>query len=652
MRRVILVLVTVLLATALPGPVLAQAGKAGKPGKDRQVLTGKLLKSLRRGDSTQVRALVAQGAPIDGDAFMVALGNNRPDMARLLVRLGGDPDANGSMGMPALALFLSDKDTDKLTLLLELGANPNQRVGKGQVTPLMMAAIENQVEAAKVLLQAGADPSMKSGDGETAMEWAVAVGALSGDKKMAETLADGSPESQALLSKITGDMNVDGTHQDGAQTLSEDQSTYVQGKFTGPCLARRNPRFDPAKPKPGMSGSGGYRETHVSFKGGQKVGMITPPDCTPLDLMPAQYEITVLGGDLSWVWECEKGRGGKCPILVRSENYESANNRFDVGVERGPPNDAAAGPDEPCRVESVEITSPSPGKQVSFDGSPTGFLKVTARAVAKPDDCDKPLQWSMADIGSSKALVQAAGDTAVFTYRGLPDRNDDFGPTVIKVSAGGKTDTASVVVFFTPVAFNHGGSGSLPNWMYYWDQTRAGSGETPSYTPERISETVEGERVQGQYDYAEDVVYLTDRAYGSSCARRNAAYGGGSSKGIDCFAELVRHEGQHKKERHQWWGTFNPKAAKAAGLASYMKNYDADADLVPNDVEKRLSESRGCNWLWPKSCSGRPDGTIDLEMNAYGEGWSWIRGGADAQDWSWCGKQWQDAKVCPGGKIW
>lgn len=114
----------------------------------------------------------------------------------------------------------------------------------------------------------------------------------------------------------------------------------------------------------------------------------------------------------------------------------------------------------------------------------------------------------------------------------------------------------------------------------------------------------------------------------------------------------MRHEGQHKKDRRAWWGAYNPKAAFDNHRDAYMERFDEDGDLVPNNVEKTLAASRGCDWKSRESCSGRPPGKIDLEMNSYAEGWSWIRGAADSQDWSWCGKQWKDAKVCPKGRIW
>ncbi len=50
---------------------------------------------------------------------------------------------------------------DILKLLLEFGADPNQR-GINDYTPLRMAVAENQLSAMKLLLEAGADPRLRT----------------------------------------------------------------------------------------------------------------------------------------------------------------------------------------------------------------------------------------------------------------------------------------------------------------------------------------------------------------------------------------------------------------------------------------------------------------------------------------------------------
>ena len=79
---------------------------------------------------------------------------------------------------------------------------------------------------------------------------------------------------------------------------------------------------------------------------------------------------------------------------------------------------------------------------------------------------------------------------------------------------------------------------------------------------------------------------------------------------------------------------------------------DFDGDLVPDKVENELT-GKDCSKWDPTSCDGRPkDSLFDNEMNAYWIGWEWPVGFADSEDWSWCGKQWNDVSVCPGNKQW
>lgn len=59
--------------------------------------------------------------------------------------------------------------------LLELGANPNERDSKGR-TPVMNAALNGNIEGAKILLGAGADPNLNATDGNTALTFAMPTG--------------------------------------------------------------------------------------------------------------------------------------------------------------------------------------------------------------------------------------------------------------------------------------------------------------------------------------------------------------------------------------------------------------------------------------------------------------------------------------------
>ena len=51
------------------------------------------------------------------------------------------------------------------------------------------------------------------------------------------------------------------------------------------------------------------------------------------------------------MWVCKDGSGADCKIVTMDENFVSAADRFQVGVEPGPVEGGEA-PDEGCRGES------------------------------------------------------------------------------------------------------------------------------------------------------------------------------------------------------------------------------------------------------------------------------------------------------------
>lgn len=111
-----------------------------------------------------------------------------------------------------------------------------------------------------------------------------------------------------------------------------------------------------------------------------------------------------------------------------------------------------------------------------------------------------------------------------------------------------------------------------------------------------------------------------------------------AAEGIDCFAETLRHELQHRTDAIEWWGSpRGPYGRIDSGLVSL----DLDGDNVPGTVELPL----GCNPLSKYSCAPFANAT-DTEIRAYYVGWKWPLGNANAEDWS-CGelsKQWHGTK--------
>jgi hypothetical protein len=190
-----------------------------------------------------------------------------------------------------------------------------------------------------------------------------------------------------------------------------------------------------------------------------------------------------------------------------------------------------------------------------------------------------------------------------------------------------------------------------PNWSYYWKQTSAGKGEegepfnykvVPAIPPfnKKLCAYIScfmdcggvpaDPRGIAEYDNFEDIIYIPDALPLMSCAPRQP--GAKEETGIDCYANTVRHETQHRINTISWWG---PK------MARYKCLDDLDGDSVPNDIE---DSTPGCDKLDFSSCPNRPKwlGDLgDMEFGSYQAGWTWQIGAADKEDWAYPGKQLQ-----------
>ena len=108
-----------------------------------------------------------------------------PEAVGILLERGADADddADNPFGVRPVHAASAAHDRETMRLLLEAGADPNQRQ-RGGFTPLHEAAHTDDVEMARLLLDHGADPALTADDGRDARRMA----ADDGSTRVAELL--------------------------------------------------------------------------------------------------------------------------------------------------------------------------------------------------------------------------------------------------------------------------------------------------------------------------------------------------------------------------------------------------------------------------------------------------------------------------------
>lgn len=131
------------------------------------------------GNASITRLLIRSGAATDaenddGETALHCVGmaegcdwGTPSEVARLLLDSGADPNSTRPNGWtPLHAVAVGDDDADTVVLLLRRGARVNAMTANRE-TPLYYAAINGQIEAARVLLRYGADVNARSAKGWT-----------------------------------------------------------------------------------------------------------------------------------------------------------------------------------------------------------------------------------------------------------------------------------------------------------------------------------------------------------------------------------------------------------------------------------------------------------------------------------------------------
>lgn len=320
-----------------------------------------------------------------------------------------------------------------------------------------------------------------------------------------------------------------------------------------------------------------------------------------------------------------------------------------------------------CAIEKIELAD-GDEHDIGFDLDGKLLVDAKAKAWRGGNEISTELEWDVEQMGAPTSLSAEPStkktDHIKFTYESMPKRNSDFGRKKLTAKTNGKCACQrdeTVRTFFPDVDSNHPDDGT-PNWYYYWKQTGGAPADARAIMSyqEVVTDPDSSGTPIAKYDQQTGRLLLSKLVFGVNACRDEVAPGthtptGRHAEGIDCFAETIRHEMQHRSDAVAWWGS--PQGPYSVLLAEWLLR-DWDHDQVPNSVEESLP---GCKpgtftptltagrdtWF---TCQQRPftDAT-DAEINAYYTGWTWPIGSVNSEDWS-CGKlgkQWA-GKKCGG----
>ncbi|MEP7352149.1 MAG: ankyrin repeat domain-containing protein [Acidobacteriota bacterium] len=147
-----------------------------------------LMMASRTGKVAAVRVLLDRGAKVNAQetwggtsALMWAISEKHPDVVKLLLERGADVNAR-SYYVPSA----SGRGFEGTTPVPKKPSEGFEEFASGWLTPLMLAARENNLASAKLLVNAGADVNAQAGDGKDAL----ALAFFDGSYEVAEFLID------------------------------------------------------------------------------------------------------------------------------------------------------------------------------------------------------------------------------------------------------------------------------------------------------------------------------------------------------------------------------------------------------------------------------------------------------------------------------
>lgn len=271
-------------------------------------------------------------------------------------------------------------------------------------------------------------------------------------------------------------------------------------------------------------------------------------------------------------------------------------------------------------VNVIELKRESPANDpahLAFELYEPKGLTIIIKGTTGVPDLDENIEWEVEEIpGVVFDPSPAKGGSFNLAFQGMPEDNFGMGDKTLtmRYPEGGCEEVESKLrLFFMP---NTRGNpqGDMPNWYYYWWDTRASGDKNHSYTDGCLDD--EGNELYGYY-LDEETGYHVCQLGNTPSDRQESCPS--HLEGIDTYAATVIHERQHMLYYYAWWDPYDPEA-------------DLDDDRVPDDMEADMG-------LDPEETDTDGDGLYDEHDLVWNTECTWVVGAANKQDWSAGGKQ-------------